>query len=63
MESFRGQGNSPRGVLQLQGGDPGDVEELRLFGAGGAVAAPRDSERAPSTGAHVAGRRTHPLGQ
>lgn len=34
----------PGGVLELQGGDPGDVEELRLLGAGGAEAFPDGTE-------------------
>ena len=37
-KELRAWENSPTGVLELQGGDPGDVEELRLLGAGGAAA-------------------------
>lgn len=40
----KGWGNLPTGVLQLQGGDPGDVEELSLLRAGGAVASQKESE-------------------
>lgn len=36
------RGDSPKGVLQLQGGDPGDVEELSLLRAAGAVASQRE---------------------
>lgn len=41
IKELRGRRDSPTGALQLQGRDPGNVEELSLLRAGGAVALQR----------------------